>query len=78
MIKPCELRCFNNIEIGAGLGALAGKIWRIGLMGYSSRVENVIACLEALETVLVSQGYQCQQGQAVAAAYQSYAQQLLV
>jgi alanine-glyoxylate transaminase/serine-glyoxylate transaminase/serine-pyruvate transaminase len=46
-------------------------------MGYSSRVENVIACLSALEAVLVSQGYQCQQGQAVAAAYQAYAQQAL-
>ncbi len=68
----------HGIEIGAGLGALAGKIWRIGLMGYSSRVENVIACLGALEAVLVSQGYQCQQGRAVAAAYQSYAQQALV
>ena len=30
-----------NLEIGAGLGALAGKIWRIGLMGYSARPENV-------------------------------------
>ncbi|PTQ87724.1 pyridoxal-phosphate-dependent aminotransferase family protein [Agitococcus lubricus] len=67
----------HGIEIGAGLGALAGKIWRIGLMGYSSRVENVVACLAALESVLISQGYACQAGQAVAAAYQSYAQQSL-
>lgn len=68
----------HGIEIGAGLGVLAGKIWRIGLMGYSSRVENVIACLQALEAVLIAQGYACQQGEAVAAAYQSYAQQALI
>lgn len=68
----------HGIEIGAGLGALAGKIWRIGLMGYSSRVENVIACLNALESVLTSQGKDCEPGAAVAAAYRSYAQQALV
>jgi alanine-glyoxylate transaminase/serine-glyoxylate transaminase/serine-pyruvate transaminase len=68
----------HGIEIGAGLGALAGKIWRIGLMGYSSRVENVIACLNALEAVLTNQGRDCEPGAAVAAAYRSYAQQSLV
>lgn len=41
-----------NLEIGAGLGALAGKVWRIGLMGYSARKENVMLCLNALEEVL--------------------------
>lgn len=41
-----------NLEIGAGLGALAGKIWRIGLMGYSARPENVDYCLKALAAVL--------------------------
>jgi alanine-glyoxylate transaminase/serine-glyoxylate transaminase/serine-pyruvate transaminase len=40
-----------NLEIGAGLGALAGKIWRIGLMGYSARPENVAYCLKALGAV---------------------------
>ena len=65
----------HGIEIGAGLGALAGKIWRIGLMGYSSRVENVISCLSALESVLRQQGMNCPEGIAVAAAYRSYAQQ---
>jgi alanine-glyoxylate transaminase/serine-glyoxylate transaminase/serine-pyruvate transaminase len=40
-----------NLEIGAGLGALAGKIWRIGLMGYSARQENVDYCLKALKNV---------------------------
>ena len=37
-----------NLEIGAGLGALAGKAWRIGLMGYGARRENVALCLYAL------------------------------
>ncbi|MCG9740069.1 alanine--glyoxylate aminotransferase family protein [Shewanella insulae] len=41
-----------NLEIGAGLGALAGKAWRIGLMGYGARRENVALCLRALQEVL--------------------------
>lgn len=41
-----------NLEIGAGLGALAGKVWRIGLMGHSARAENVLLCVAALEAVL--------------------------
>ena len=41
-----------DIEIGAGLGDLAGKIWRIGLMGHTSRKENVELCLEALQKAL--------------------------
>lgn len=41
-----------NLEIGAGLGALAGKAWRIGLMGYAARRENVALCLKALQDVL--------------------------
>lgn len=41
-----------NLELGAGLGALAGKVWRIGLMGYSARQANVSLCLAALATVL--------------------------
>jgi len=41
-----------NLEIGAGLGVLAGKIWRIGLMGYSARDENVQLCLQAFKNLL--------------------------
>jgi len=41
-----------NLEIGAGLGALAGKVWRIGLMGYASREENVELCLRALKETI--------------------------
>lgn len=46
------LRADHNIEIGAGLGPLAGKIWRIGLMGYTARPENVARFLDALKAVL--------------------------
>ncbi len=41
-----------NLEIGAGLGDMAGKIWRIGLMGYSARQQNVDYCLTALKACL--------------------------
>ncbi|OOE42804.1 alanine--glyoxylate aminotransferase [Salinivibrio kushneri] len=41
-----------NLEIGAGLGDLAGKAWRIGLMGYGARDENIALCLKALEEAL--------------------------
>jgi alanine-glyoxylate transaminase/serine-glyoxylate transaminase/serine-pyruvate transaminase len=47
----------SGIEVGAGLGALAGKVWRVGLMGYASREENVTACLEALGAALAAQGW---------------------
>jgi alanine-glyoxylate transaminase/serine-glyoxylate transaminase/serine-pyruvate transaminase len=41
-----------NLEIGSGLGPLAGKIWRIGLMGYSSNYKNITYCISALKSVL--------------------------
>ncbi len=41
-----------SLEIGAGLGAGAGKVWRIGLMGHASSKKNVILCLTALDSVL--------------------------
>lgn len=44
-----------NLEVGAGLGALAGKILRIGLMGYGSNTRNVLFCLAALESSLAAQ-----------------------
>jgi alanine-glyoxylate transaminase/serine-glyoxylate transaminase/serine-pyruvate transaminase len=47
-----ELREKYKIEIGAGLGPLAGKIWRIGLMGHTARPENVARVLDALEHIL--------------------------
>ena len=41
-----------SLEIGAGLGELAGKVWRIGLMGHSSNTKNVDYCLSALKSIL--------------------------
>ena len=41
-----------NLEIGAGLGVFAGKVWRIGLMGYAARQENVLLCVNALRSFL--------------------------
>jgi len=41
-----------DLEIGAGLGPLAGQVWRIGLMGYSCRQENVMLCLRALGQII--------------------------
>lgn len=41
-----------NLEIGAGLGALAGKVWRIGLMGYASNPKNVGYCVDSLRIAL--------------------------
>jgi len=64
-----------NLEIGAGLGPLAGKIWRFGLMGYSCRADNVMLCLSALGSVLSDMGHNVKVGEAEAAAHQSYAQQ---
>jgi len=58
----------HDIEIGAGLGDLAGKIFRIGLMGSSSSQQNVITCLVALESVLAEQGWKVESGAAVTAA----------
>ena len=57
-----------NLEIGAGLGALAGKVWRIGLMGHSSRAENIFLCLSSLEAVLSEMGADINTGVALEAA----------
>ena len=62
-----------NLEIGAGLGPLAGKIWRIGIMGYSCKPENVMLCLSALGSVLMDMGMPLHVGEAEAAAHQAYA-----
>ncbi len=61
-----------NIEIGAGLGPLRGKVWRIGLMGESSTRSNVLLVLSALEEVLQKQGYRCAPGAGVTAAQAVY------
>lgn len=46
-----------NLEFGGGLGNLKGKAWRIGLMGYNAKRENVTYALAALESVLKEQGF---------------------
>lgn len=63
-----------NLEIGAGLGPLAGKIWRVGIMGYSCKPENVMLCLSALGSVLQDMGLPIKVGEAEAAAHQAYSQ----
>ncbi|MGA9033907.1 MAG: alanine--glyoxylate aminotransferase family protein [Sulfuricaulis sp.] len=57
-----------NLEIGAGMGSLAGKIVRIGLMGYGANMKNVMYCLEALEAVLADMRAPIQTGVAMNAA----------
>ncbi|MCA9956140.1 MAG: aminotransferase class V-fold PLP-dependent enzyme, partial [Anaerolineales bacterium] len=52
--KAVTSRLLNeyNIEIANGLGQLAGKVWRVGLMGFNSRKENVTLLLAALKEIL--------------------------
>ena len=63
-----QLLAEYNLEIGAGLGAFAGKVWRIGLMGYAANQTNVLNCLCALESALLRQGHRFTPGEAVKAA----------
>ncbi len=62
----------HGIEVGGGLGSLKGKIWRIGLMGESSRRTHVLAFLAALEEILSAAGRPVKPGSALAAAQASY------
>jgi alanine-glyoxylate transaminase/serine-glyoxylate transaminase/serine-pyruvate transaminase len=62
-----------QLEIGAGLGAMAGKVWRIGLMGHASNPRNVLLCLGALDDVLGRMNAPVKHGVAVAAAHQKLA-----
>jgi alanine-glyoxylate transaminase / serine-glyoxylate transaminase / serine-pyruvate transaminase len=57
-----------NMEVGAGLGPLAGKIWRVGLMGHSSSLQAILLFLGAMESVLAAQGYRLPAGAGTAAA----------
>ncbi len=61
-----------SIEIAGGLGPLKGKIWRVGLMGYSCQKPNVLIFLAALEKTLLDQGFRLPAGAGVAAAIQNY------
>ncbi len=57
-----------GLEIGAGLGAMAGKVWRIGLMGHACTARNVFFCLGALEDVLGDYHAPIERGRALGAA----------
>jgi alanine-glyoxylate transaminase / serine-glyoxylate transaminase / serine-pyruvate transaminase len=61
-----------NIEIAGGLGPIKGKIWRVGLMGYSCQETNVLLFLAAFEKTLLDQGFRLSAGAGVAAAVRSY------
>jgi alanine-glyoxylate transaminase/serine-glyoxylate transaminase/serine-pyruvate transaminase len=63
-----------GIEVGGGLGPFKGQVWRVGLMGYSSRQANVTLLLAALETCLRDLGHAVEPGAALAAASSAYAQ----
>jgi alanine-glyoxylate transaminase/serine-glyoxylate transaminase/serine-pyruvate transaminase len=62
-----------DIEIGAGLGPLAGRIWRVGLMGAGSTVNNVLLFISALERVLRPAGYKAGSASAAVSAVESAA-----
>ena len=61
-----------QLEIGAGLGALAGKVWRIGLMGHACNKKNVLFCLGALDAALGAMSAPIERGVAVKAALDTY------
>jgi alanine-glyoxylate transaminase/serine-glyoxylate transaminase/serine-pyruvate transaminase len=60
-----------NIEVGAGLGPLAGKIWRVGLMGASSTPQTLLQFLASFEGALATHGHRVPEGAGVAAAGQA-------
>ena len=62
-----------QLEVGAGLGALAGKVWRIGLMGHSCNLKNVLLCVGAFETILATEGAAVETGVAESAAQKAFA-----
>jgi len=71
-VRSQLLREFS-LEIGAGLGSMAGKIWRIGLMGHACNARNVFYCLGAMESVLTSMKAPIRTGVAIEAARQTLA-----
>jgi len=70
-VRTRLLRDFN-IEIGGGLGDFKGKIWRIGVMGYSAQRGNIRLLLSALEDILDDMGHPIQKGAATDAAQDVY------
>jgi len=76
-VKDVEVRkallSEHNLEIGGGLGALKGQVWRIGLMGESCNQANVLLVLSALESALARQGWRREKGAGVVAALEALA-----
>jgi alanine-glyoxylate transaminase/serine-glyoxylate transaminase/serine-pyruvate transaminase len=70
-VRSALLRDYN-LEIGAGLGALAGKVWRIGLMGATANRQNVLLCISALEQTLAAMSAPIQRDVGLAAAMAVY------
>jgi len=62
----------HGIEIGGGLGPMKGRVWRIGLMGESSRRAHVLTLLAALEDALRAEGRRVEAGASLAAAQFAY------
>ena len=62
-----------GIEIGGGLGAFKGQVWRIGIMGHAARQSNVLTFLAALEQLLAENGYEFSAGSSIAAANAAFA-----
>ncbi|HWP66612.1 MAG TPA: alanine--glyoxylate aminotransferase family protein [Candidatus Limnocylindria bacterium] len=71
-VRTCLLER-HGIEVGAGLGPMKGKVWRIGLMGESCRRGSVLLVLSALEQALRAQGRTIAPGAGLAAAAEVYA-----
>ena len=61
----------HSIEVSGGLSDLAGKVWRVGLMGHNSTISNVLTFLSGLENALADQGFEVAAGAGVAAAQRS-------
>ena len=76
-VKDIEVRkgllSEHSLEIGGGLGALKGQVWRIGLMGESCSRANVLLVLSALESALARQGWRREKGAGVVAALEALA-----
>ena len=70
-VRARLLRDFN-IEISGGLGPIKGKIWRIGVMGYSAQRSNIRLLLSALEDILEDLGHKSDKGSATDAAQEVY------
>lgn len=77
-IDAMEVRRFllerYGMEIGVGLGSLAGRIWRIGLMGYNAKASVVLQFLSAFEEALMAQGLEIPPGASLEAAQQALQQ----